>query len=66
MGKLKEYYFSKIEEEDNRAQEELIQSFSLFLSSEEFDLMLDDEYELWLKNKQAEYEEYCQAIGDGK
>lgn len=36
-----------------------------YLSEEEFDLMFDDEYELWLKNKQAEYEEYCQAIGDG-
>jgi len=66
MGKLKEYYFSKIEEEDNKAQEELIQGFNTYLSSEDFDLMLDGEYELWLKNKQAEYEEYCQAIGDGK
>jgi hypothetical protein len=36
-----------------------------YLSSEEFDLMFDDEYELWLKNKQVEYEEYLQAIGDG-
>jgi hypothetical protein len=39
--------------------------YNEYLTSEDFDLMFDDEYELWLKNKQAEYEEYCQAIGDG-
>jgi len=37
-----------------------------YLSAEEFDLMFDDEYEEWLNNKQVEYEEYIQAIGDGK
>jgi hypothetical protein len=36
-----------------------------YLTSEDFDLMFDDEYELWLENKQVEYEEYLQAIGDG-
>ena len=36
-----------------------------YLSAEDFDLMFDDEYELWLENKKVEYEEYLQAIGDG-
>ena len=36
-------------------------AFDDFLSSEDFDLMFDDEYELWLLQK----EEYEQAIGDG-
>lgn len=65
MGKLKEYYFSQIEEQDKLQQETLTNAFHAFLSEEDFDLMFDGEYELWLKNKQAEYEEYCQAIGDG-
>jgi hypothetical protein len=63
MGKLKEQYFSQIEEQDNKAQEQLIQAFNLFLSEEDYDTMLDGEYELWLKNKQAEYEEYSQSLG---
>lgn len=36
-----------------------------YLSAEEFDLMFDDEYELWLENHKVEKEEYEQAIGDG-
>lgn len=36
-------------------------AFDDFLSSEDFDLMFDDEYELWLLQK----EEYEQSIGDG-
>jgi hypothetical protein len=36
-------------------------AFDDFLSSEDFDLMFDDEYENWLAQK----EEYEQAIGDG-
>jgi hypothetical protein len=36
-----------------------------YLSAEDFDLMFDDEYEMWIQNKQIEKEEYEQAIGDG-
>ena len=36
-------------------------AFEEFLSSEDFDLMYDDEYENWLAQKEA----YEQAIGDG-
>jgi predicted RNA-binding protein associated with RNAse of E/G family len=36
-----------------------------YLTDTEFDLMFDDEYEMWLENKQIEKEEYEQAIGDG-
>jgi hypothetical protein len=43
----------------------LTQMYDDYLSSEEFDLMFDDEYETWLKNQEAQREEYYQAIGDG-
>lgn len=43
-----------------------------YLSSEDFDLMFDGEYEIWLEDQkakqqqyEAEQEEYYQAIGDG-
>lgn len=35
------------------------------LTDTEFDLMFDDEYELWLESKKREEEEYYSAIGDG-
>lgn len=64
MGKLKEYHFSKVEEQIK--SEELNQNFTPYLSSEDFDLMYDDEYEQWYQqNRQAQFEEYLQAIGDG-
>jgi len=43
----------------------LKQMYDDYLSSEDFDLMFNDEYDLWLQNKQVEEEEYYQAIGDG-
>jgi hypothetical protein len=43
----------------------LKEHYTEYLSAEDFDLMFDDEYEVWLKNKQIEKEEYEQAIGDG-
>lgn len=47
----------------------LKQYYIEYLSSEEFDLMSDDEFNLWLERKlqqeQIEREEYLQAIGEG-
>lgn len=44
-----------------------------YLSSEDFDLMFDDEYELWLKKQQEKIEQseaeksaYEEALGWGK
>jgi hypothetical protein len=48
---------------------QLKQMYDDYLSSEDFDLMFNDEYELWLEAKtqeqKVEQEEYYQAIGDG-
>lgn len=36
-----------------------------YLTDTDFDLMFDDEYEMWVANQQAHREEYEQALGDG-
>jgi hypothetical protein len=43
----------------------LKQHFNDYLSAEDFDLMYDDEFELWLEQRELQREEYEQAIGDG-
>lgn len=43
----------------------LKQYFHEYLTSEDYDNMTDDEYELWLVNYEITKEEYFQAIGDG-
>ena len=43
----------------------LKQRFNDYLSAEDFDLMYDDEFELWLEQRELQREEYEQAIGDG-
>lgn len=43
----------------------LKQHFNDYLSAEDFDLMYDDEFELWLEQRELQKEEYEQAIGDG-
>ena len=48
---------------------QLKQMYDDYLTSEDFDLMFNDEYELWLEAKteqqKVEQEEYYQAIGEG-
>jgi ferric-dicitrate binding protein FerR (iron transport regulator) len=38
------------------------QMFDDYISSEEFDLMFDDEYEQWLQQKQKEQEAYEEML----
>ena len=43
-----------------------VKAFEDFLSAEDFDLMFDDEYEQWLKQKEAEKSAYEEMLGDIK
>ena len=45
---------------------QLKNAFEEFLSAEEFDTMFDDEYEMWLAQREAEQAAYEEMLSDTK
>lgn len=53
MGKLKEWYFDTLEQENQYGH-----YFQDYLSAEDFDLMMDGEYEVWKQRQEQLMEQF--------